>query len=106
MIICDRDHCIASAGIPRREVIERRLTPYVEQLMEERKLFSSEIDSEPLYPLEGVDRAMQLLAPIVSNGDVNGAVILLDSNENTVFSKDDEKLINTVASFLGKQMES
>ena len=105
VIICDRDNCIASAGIPRREVIERRLTPYVEQLMEERKLFSSEIDSEPLYPLEGVDRAMQLLAPIVSNGDVNGAVILLDSNENTVFSKDDEKLINTVASFLGKQME-
>ncbi len=105
VVICDRDHCIASAGIPRKEVIERRITPYAEELAEKRKIYSSEQSAEPIYPLEGVDRALQVLAPIISNGDINGCVMLLDSAENITHTESELKLISTAAAFLGKQME-
>ncbi len=105
VIICDRDQCIASAGISRREVSERRITPYIEEIMEKRQVYSSENESKPLYPLEGVDRALQVLSPIVSNGDVYGAVMLLDSSDNTTHCESDIKLVCTVATFLSKQME-
>lgn len=105
VVICDRDHCIACAGISRREVNERRLTPYAEEIMEHRKIYTSEKDAKPLYALEGVDRALQVLAPIMSNGDIHGAIMLLDSGENITHTESDLKLISAVAAFLGKQME-
>ena len=35
-VITDRDSCIAAGGIPRREVVDKRVSSQVEQLMEER----------------------------------------------------------------------
>ena len=37
VLICDRDHCIAAAGISKKEVLERRVTPAIEEIMEYRR---------------------------------------------------------------------
>ena len=34
--ICDRDHVIAAAGVPKKELLERRITPALEEAMESR----------------------------------------------------------------------
>ena len=36
-VITDRDSCIAVGGVPRREVMDKRISGQVEQLMDERQ---------------------------------------------------------------------
>ena len=66
--ICDRDHVIAAAGIPKREVLERRITPSLEEAMEARRCISYASEDRPLQPVEGVDKSALVCCPIISEG--------------------------------------
>lgn len=103
VLICDRDHCIAASGISKKEVIERRVTQTVEDIMESRKV--EVFDGGSASPaIEGLDQNITVAAPIVISGDVSGAVVLAsDKGEKPTDS--DVKLASVAASFLGKQME-
>ncbi len=106
VVICDRDHCVAAAGISKKEVLERRITPALEEVMEARRLhLCRPQDGETLQALEGVERATCVCAPILASGDVAGAVVLL-ANETAAHATDaDGKLAQVAAGFLGRQME-
>ncbi len=104
VIICDRDHCVAAAGISKKEVIERRITPVLEDIMEQRRMVTFN-DRQQHLALEGIERSICVAVPIIVSGDVAGAVVLI-SNENSVNANEtDIKLATVAASFLGKQME-
>jgi len=106
IIICDRDHCIAAAGIPRKEVLERRVSPALEDLMTSRRNFvSKEGERASLQPLEGLDRPAAISIPILSSGDVVGAVSLLQGDSTASPDNADIRLAQVAAAFLGKQME-
>ena len=106
VIICDRDHCIAAAGISKREVLERRISTAVEELIESRTSFVfGADDGEPPRALEGIERCASVIVPILSAGDITGAVIMLLAEDNSVPTETDIKLTKVAASFLGKQME-
>ncbi|MEG2205029.1 MAG: stage V sporulation T C-terminal domain-containing protein, partial [Oscillospiraceae bacterium] len=78
VVICDRDHVIAAAGIPKKELLERRVSPALEELMENRRLHTFDpAENRRLHPVEGVDRMAIVAAPIVAAGDVCGAVMFL-----------------------------
>jgi len=47
----------------------------------------------------------QVMAPIISEGDVVGAVFLLSADEKEGLGEVERKLVLAAASFLGKQME-
>ena len=38
-LICDRDHVIAAAGVSRKEYLERRITPSLEEYMQGRQSY-------------------------------------------------------------------
>lgn len=104
VLICDRDHCIAASGISKKEVLERRVTQNVEDIMEGRRV--------EVYPsgksvpaIEGIDQSIAVAAPIVASGDVSGAVVLTSADGESA-KESDIKLATVAASFLGKQMES
>ena len=40
VLICDRDSVVAAAGIPKKEVLERRVSSMLEDLMERRAVYS------------------------------------------------------------------
>ena len=106
IVILDRDHCIAAAGIAKKEVLERRLTQQAEELLERRiKYISYDNSEKQIQPLEGVDKLASVFSPIISNGDITGAVILLKSDSTTTPSESDEKICTVAASFLAKQTE-
>lgn len=104
ILICDRDHCIAASGISKKEVIERRVTPIIEEIMEQRKnaVFNN---GEKNPAIEGIKLNVCVAAPIVISGDVCGAVILASGDDSASPSESDVKLATVAASFLGKQME-
>ena len=104
VLICDRDHCIAASGISKKEVLERRVTQNVEDIMEGRRV--EVYPSEKTVPaIEGIDQNIAVAAPIIASGDVSGAVVLTSSDGESA-KESDIKLATVAASFLGKQMEN
>ena len=105
VLICDRDHVIAVAGTPKKDWLERRLSGQLEQAMEDRQTAIRRIDSQPLYPVDGNDRAAAVMAPIVAAGDVAGCVCFLSDERGTAPTESEIHLAQVAAGFLGKQME-
>lgn len=97
--ICDRDHVIAAAGVPKKEFLERRITPSLEAAMESRRCTVCQT------PVEGQERAALVCCPILSQGDVTGSVLLLSGSQETPATEMQSKLAQTAAAFLSKQLE-
>lgn len=104
MLICDRDHVVAAAGVSRKEYLERRVTPEMEECMQSRRSFV-ETAGEKLQPVEGIDRLASVVCPILAQSDVTGAVILLEDDTQAEPDETRTKLAQVAAAFLGKQME-
>ncbi len=104
VVVCDRDHVIAVAGIPKKEMLERRVSAALEDCMEGRKVFGPN-DNNKLQPVEGIDRFAVTGAPIITSGDVCGIIMFLADEASGSAGEVEVKLIATAAAFLGKQME-
>ncbi|MFV0497903.1 MAG: stage V sporulation T C-terminal domain-containing protein [Candidatus Fimivivens sp.] len=106
VVVCDRDHVIAVAGLPKKELLERRVSPALEELMESRRVHAvSGGESRDFQPVEGIDRFALVAAPIVTSGDVCGAIMFMLGDDGGTAAEAEIKLINVAAGFLGKQME-
>jgi len=105
-LVCDCDHVIAAAGVSRKEYLERRVSPELEEYMHARRNYiSQKTGTTPMQPIEGVSRAALVVYPIIASSDVTGAVILLAGEEDVQPGDAEIKLTQAAASFLGKQME-
>ncbi len=104
VLICDRDHCVSAAGLPKKEVLERPITPELSALIEERH--AARFDKEKGFlALEGVNRAVKFAVPIISAGDITGAVVLIEGEGEYPLEECDMKLASMSALFLGRQTE-
>ncbi|MBQ3562929.1 MAG: stage V sporulation protein T, partial [Clostridia bacterium] len=61
--------------------------------------------ADELYALEGVAVPVSIIAPIISAGDIAGAVVFLNVCDAKEIPQSDIKLATVAASFLGKNME-
>ena len=105
--VADRDSIIALSGAPRRELVDRRNSADLENLMEQRKSYRYSPGNVKLRAVEGSEKYyLGAAAPIVAQGDLMGCVMLLMDEEETPPAEGDQKLVQTVAGFLGRQMEA
>lgn len=105
--VADRDSIIALSGAPRRELVDRRNSSDLENLMEQRKSYRYSPGNVKLRAVEGSEKYyLGAAAPIVAQGDLMGCVMLLMDEEETPPAEGDQKLVQTVAGFLGRQMEA
>lgn len=105
--VSDRDSIIALSGAPRRELQDKPNSPELEHLMEERKFYRYTPGLPPLKPTDATEKYhLGVAAPIVSQGDLMGCVMMLLENGSDPLAESDQKLAQTVAEFLGKQMET
>ena len=106
-VITDRDNCIAAAGAPRREVLEKAISPELERLMEGRQIYQRRAGEGKLPLLAGEERFfLSTAAPILSEGDVLGCVIFAGQGETPEGGEVDYKLAQSIAGFLGRHMET
>lgn len=108
VVICDRDTVIAVSGAPRRELLERRISSQLESVMEGRQLYQRQAGDTPFLVTEGgtCKLPVTLAAPILSEGDVMGCVILSGREAGESLGETEYKLAQTVSGFLGRHMES
>ena len=106
-VITDRDSCVAAAGVPRRELLDKAISQQLEQLMEGRKVYQHKEGEEAVPLCEGETRfALATAAPILSEGDVLGCVIFAGEGEDLRNGEVEYKLAQSIAGFLGRHMES
>lgn len=103
--IMDNDHVVAASGISKREILERRVTKNLEELMENRAIHITNDKIPSVNAIEGYDRKANIVYPIIYGGDVSGAVCMMEDENHTLPSESDIKLVQVAAAFLGKQME-
>ena len=105
-VICDRDTVIAVSGGSRRELMEKHISSALEQVMENRRFYRAE--SKAALPVtEGAETpCISVAAPIVSAGDVLGCVLFAAESGAAPLGETEQKLIQTVAGFLGRQLET
>ena len=103
--VCDRDSIIAVSGASKRDFIDKRVSPALERVMESRGSVRYD-GTEPIHVIDGDERYyVSVASPILSEGDILGCVVFVSQNASAG-SDIEFKLAQTVASFLGKQMES
>ncbi|MBQ6380163.1 MAG: AbrB/MazE/SpoVT family DNA-binding domain-containing protein [Clostridia bacterium] len=103
VIISDNDRIVASSGVAKREVFDKPISKKIEELLEQRRSYSSSESEESVYPIEGSERKASIVYPIIAAGDAVGSVIVLDDGRKP--TQTEIKLTGVAASFLGKQME-
>ena len=105
--VADRDSIIALHGAPKRELIDKPNSPELEKLMEQRKNYLFRAGEAPIPASDGSDKYhLGAAAPILSQGDLMGCVMILLGEGDSPLQEADQCLAKTVAGFLGKQMES
>ena len=100
--VTDRDAVIAMAGAGKKELLGKPLSPELERIMAGRGLYCG--DGVAVSEEDNGYRAA-VAAPILCEGDVLGAVLFLSPDGRTA-GETECKLAQTVAAFLGKNMES
>ena len=105
--VCDRDTVIALCGAPKRDLMDKRCSQELEQLMEQRKNYRYATGENRVRVNENVDRYhLGVAAPILSEGDLMGCVMILLEDSDQPLTEAEQKLVQTMAGFLGRQMEN
>jgi AbrB family transcriptional regulator (stage V sporulation protein T) len=105
-VISDRDTVIAVAGASKKELLERQIGNTLESCMENRKthletntgnyeIIKDHLDSYGSY----------VAAPIISGGDPIGTVVMIGKDDGAKVGHLEQKMAETAAAFLAKQME-
>ena len=108
-IVCivDKDQIIAVSGGTKRDFMEKHISANLEKAINSRAMHVASREDSNFVPIfeeeaEGLYNH-QLIMPIISEGDVLGAVLLLSGDKK--MGDVENKLAQTAAGFLGKQME-
>ena len=108
--ISDKDTIIAVSGAPKKEYLEKSISPEIEKLMEDKLVWTSMNKDEKHVPILLTDTddskyTSQVIYPIIAEGDTIGTVMLLSVQPNIKMNEVEMKVVQSAAGFLGKQME-
>jgi stage V sporulation protein T len=106
--IVDKDRIIAVSGASKKDFMEKHISDELERVINGRSTHIAQRSDNDFVPIlenepEKTIYNSELITPIISEGDVLGAVVMLSSESK--MGEVEGKLAQTAAGFLGKQME-
>lgn len=106
--IVDKDQFIAVSGGSRKELLAKAISKELEQAIENRENINASKEERTFIPVaeEMEELDSEVVAPILSEGDAIGAVLVLSKDPKNKTGETELKLAVSAASFLGRQMES
>ena len=105
--VADRDSIIALSGAPKRELMDKPNSTELDKLMEQRTHYRYAPGDTPVCPTDNSEKyRLGVASPILCQGDLMGCVMLLMGEDSIPPTEADQKLAQTIAGFLGKQMET
>lgn len=104
--VSDRDSIIALSGAPKKELMDKHNSRELDKIMQGRQSYRYTGGSK-LKAAESVDDYyLGVATPILSEGDLMGCVMVLMDEKSAPVGETEQKICQTVAGFLGKQMET
>ena len=104
--VTDRDAVIAVAGAGKRELLGKPVSDQLEKLMTERSVYHfGGMGAMPPVCQDNANFTAAVAAPVLCEGDVLGAVLFV-TDQGRLAGDTECKLAQTVAAFLGKNMEN
>lgn len=106
-LIADRDQYIAVSG-GYKQVLGKEISKELEEKVNNREtLVAARGDRNfiSVFLEENEEYVHEAIAPIICEGDVIGAVVLLENENKSKMGEVEQKLILSAAGFLGRQME-
>ena len=107
-IIADRDQFIAAAGSNSKQILGKNVSKELEEKMNSRETVCASRGEKSYIGVmdnEVEEYQHEVIIPIITQGDIIGAVVLLSTNEGDDMDEVEMKLAQSAAGFLGKQME-
>ncbi len=105
--VSDRDSVIAIAGGAKRELMDKPISQQLAAVMESRSVYRQESGGSSMPVVADDEKyCVSIAAPVISEGDLMGCVMFITPRNSIPCEELEYKLAQTVASFLGKQMES
>lgn len=105
VLIADRDTFIAVAGASKKEYANKAIGEIIEKSMDDRKtMVETSAGERNLVGDHAEELKGYVVTPIIANGDPIGAVVIFNK-EAELSGMIEQKLAETAASFLAKQME-
>lgn len=105
--IVDRDQIIAVSGGSKKDFLEKHISAELEKIINSRNTHIANREDSNFVPILDDDYddiySYELITPIISEGDVLGAIVMLSKSKK--MGEIEGKLAQTAAGFLGKQME-
>jgi len=105
IIITDKDSIIAVSGMPKKELMEKRVSIDIEKIMREKTIVINYEGIKKIFVVDGIDKyTASLICPIISEGDSIGSVVFVNGEEPKQVGEVEEKLAQSAAGFLSKQI--
>lgn len=104
-VVTDQDGVIAAPGSKTRELKDKPVSSEIHRIMVQRKGYRVRNSDTPVLITEYSEKHHAgVVAPVLVQGDPVGSVIILLEGRK-IFNEADQKLAETVASFLSTQMD-
>lgn len=105
--IVDKDTVVAAAGPAKKEIASKRISEQTEALIEQRRLYRYKIGDERRPLCREIEKAYaSIVAPILSEGDAIGAIVMLIPEMGNEPSESDANAVCTAAAILGRQIQN
>lgn len=106
-LVADRDQFIAASG-GYKNILGKSISKELEDKLSNREtVIASRSDKNFVNITEDPtdEYNLEAIAPIISEGDIIGAVVLISSDPKGKMGEVEQKLVLSAAGFLGRQME-
>lgn len=105
VLISDKEQIISCAGIPKKEILQRKLTKNLEDILSYRETIKSTSIKSPTFITQGLEYKLIALVPIIISSDVCGSIMFV-TEKNDIQKDNDflDKLLQTASGFIESQM--
>jgi AbrB family transcriptional regulator (stage V sporulation protein T) len=108
--ITDKDSIIAVSGASKKDFADKSLSEDLEKVIKNKSTVFVKSPEEETIRITADENGekqytSQIVKPIISEGDPIGAVIFLSTDPDVYMGVVEEKLVESAAGFLGKQIE-
>lgn len=106
ILITDRDAIISVSNLSKKEYKDKDISYDLDDVLHDRAY--TKIQGNDMIPLirhDSLEYTEQIIVPLISlSGECVGSIIMV-SNDTTLLTEEDEKILKVAASFLGKQVQ-
>jgi AbrB family transcriptional regulator (stage V sporulation protein T) len=105
--ITDTDQVVAASGSGKKELQDKFITKELERVIQSREQVMEKADHPGFIMVtpDCKEFLEEVICPILCEGDAIGAVIFLNKDEKKSFGDLEQKVAQSAAGFLGRQME-